>query len=105
MREFLALFVVGVGTYAMRSVFILRGDKIQLPTIVVQGLKYVGPAVLSSLAAVSIASGEGFFGVFTFSPEAAGLVACVAVAWWKKNVVLTVAVGLTVVWVLIEVMA
>ncbi len=105
MRELLALLGAGVGTYAMRSVFILRGGKVELPVIAVQGLKYVGPAVLSALVTVSIASGKGISGVFTLSPEAVGLVVCVAVAWWKKNVVLTVGVGLAVVWVLTEIMA
>jgi branched-subunit amino acid transport protein len=105
MRELLALLVAGVGTYAMRSVFILRGDKIELPVMAVQGLKYVGPAVLSAIATVSIASGRGIFGVFTFSPEAIGLVVCVVVAWWKKNVILTVSVGFAVVWILTELMA
>ena len=104
MLEFLALFVAGAGTYAMRSVFILSGDKVQLPTIVIQGLKYVGPAVLSAIATVSIASGEGIFGLVNFSPESMGLIVCVIVAWWKKNVLLTVGVGLAVVWILTEVM-
>ena len=105
MREFLALFAAGVGTYALRSVFIVRGDKVQLPEVVVQALKYVGPAVLSALVTVSIASGRGISGLVNFSPETLGLIACVLVAWWKKNIILTVSVGLAVVWILTELMA
>lgn len=104
MREFLAYLAAGVGTYTMRSVFILSGEKIKLPQVVVQGLKFVGPAVLSALAAVSIASGGGLSGIIAPRPEVFGMIACIAVAWWKKNVLLTVAVGLLVVSVLRTVM-
>jgi branched-subunit amino acid transport protein len=104
MREFLAFAVAGAGTYFMRSVFIIRGANTSLPTALEQGLKYVGPAVLSSLVAVSVAQGAGIMGVIGPRPETIGMVACVVVAWWRKNVVLTVVVGLAVVWLLQGVM-
>jgi len=104
MREFLAFVAVGAGTYFLRSYFILRGDQTQLPPVVEQGLKYVGPAVLSSLAAVAVAQGGGIVGIVVPRPESIGLVAAVAVAWWSKSVVLTVVVGFAVVWLLQGVM-
>jgi branched-subunit amino acid transport protein len=100
MRELLVFAVAGAGTYFMRSIFIVRGDRTTLPGLIEQGLKYVGPAVLSSLIAVSIAQGTGIMGIITPRPETVGMVVCVAVAWWRKNVVLTVVVGLAVVWFL-----
>lgn len=104
MREFLAFAVAGAGTYFMRSIFILRGAKTTLPRVFEQSLKYVGPAVLSSLVAVSIAQGAGIMGVIAPRPETVGMVVCVLVAWWRKSVVLTVVVGLAVVWLLQAVM-
>jgi len=100
MREFLVFAVAGAGTYLMRSIFILRVGKTTLPRLLEQGLKYVGPAVLSSLVAVSIAQGAGIMGVIAPRPETVGMVVCVLVAWWRKNVALTVVVGLAVVWLL-----
>jgi len=39
-------------------------------------------------------------GVIAPRPETVGMVVCVLVAWWRKNVALTVVVGLAVVWLL-----
>ena len=104
MREFLAFAVAGIGTYFTRSVFIIGGERIELPAVVKRALKYVGPAVLSSLVAVSITAGEGLGSFVTPRPETLAALVCIAVAWWKKNVVLTVVVGLIVVWALQQVM-
>lgn len=90
---------VTVVTYAMRSVGILALAGRTLPPIVERGLRHVGPAVLAALVA-DIATGDGggpwpALGV----AEALGLVAAGTVAWWRRNVVLSLAAGLGAFWI------
>lgn len=104
MSELIAYTVVGVGTYFMRSGFILASGEATMPPLVTQALRFVGPAVLSALIAVSIADGGGIAAFVSARPETLGMVAAIAIALWRRNVILTVTVGIAVVWILQTVM-
>ncbi len=104
MSELIAYTVVGVGTYFMRSGFILTSGESTMPPLVTQALRFVGPAVLSALIAVSIADGGGIAAFVSVRPETLGMVAAIAIALWRRNVILTVTVGIAVVWILQTVM-
>ena len=100
MHELFAYAVVGAGTYVMRSGFILAGAGADLPPAFKRTLRFVGPAVLSSLVAVDVANGEGISAALSGRPETFGILVAVGIAWWKSNVILTIAAGVAVVWVL-----
>lgn len=88
---------VGVGTYAMRAGLIVLLSGRTLPPLVARALRHVGPAVLAALV-VSLAAGgaEGAEGVT--GPEGAALATAVAVAWWRRNLIVTLAAGMAVLW-------
>lgn len=90
---------VTVVTYAMRSVGILALAGRTLPPIVERALRHVGPAVLAALVA-DIAAGDGsdLWPALGFA-EALGLIAAGTVAWWRRNVVLSLAAGLGAFWI------
>lgn len=104
MPELIAFAVVGVGTYFMRAGFILASSDSAMPPLVTQALRFVGPAVLSALIAVFVADGGGIATFASARPESLGMLAAIAVALWKRNVILTVTVGIGAVWILQTVM-
>jgi branched-subunit amino acid transport protein len=89
---------VTVVTYAMRSVGILALAGRSLPVVVERALRHVGPAVLAALVA-DIATGDGGAWPALGPAEALGLVAAGTVAWWRRDVVLSLAAGLGTFWI------
>ncbi len=100
MTNVLIVLGIGIGTYLSRLSFIgLLGDR-QLPPALTRALEYIAPAVLAALVLPAIVRPEGQvdFGLDNlrlFAGLAAGLV-----AWRTRNVVLTTAVGLGLLWIL-----
>jgi branched-subunit amino acid transport protein len=93
----LALVVaVGLGTYAMRAGLIVALSGRTLPPLVSRALRHVGPAVLAALVVSFAAGGTDAGGIS--APELAALGAAGAVAWWRRNLVLTLGVGMAVLW-------
>lgn len=88
---------VTVVTYAMRAVGILALAGRTLPVTVERALRHVGPAVLAALVA-DIATGDGGTWPALGPAEAAGLLAAGMIAWWRRNVVLSLIAGLGTFW-------
>jgi branched-subunit amino acid transport protein len=96
------VIVLGVAfaTYAMRAGLILALADRSLPPVVERALRNVGPAVLAALT-MSLAFGSSEGGSATFEvPEVAALVAAGAVAYWRRNMIMTLVVGMVTLWVL-----
>jgi len=94
-----AVLAVGVITYASRAGLILFLADRPLPANVTRALRYVGPAVLSALAINLIAGGEGIDGVT--GVEVAALAAGVAAAALSRNLIASIAVAMTTLWLLL----
>ena len=95
----LALVVaVGLGTYAMRVGLIVALSGRSLPPLVVRALRHVGPALLAALVVGFAAGGSGGAQGLT-GPEGAALAVAGAVAWWRRNLVLTLVAGMGVLWI------
>jgi branched-subunit amino acid transport protein len=93
---------VTVVTYATRAVGILALAGRTLPDTVERALRHVGPAVLAALVA-DIAAGDGGTWPALSPAEAAGLVVAAVVAWWRRNILLSLVAGLGTFWVLLAV--
>lgn len=96
------LVVIGMGlvTLAIRLSMIVLSGRVEIPAIVQQGLKYVPPAVLSAIIVPEMLRPGGVLDMsFGNARLLAGLVAML-VAWRTKNVLLTIGVGMVVLWVL-----
>ena len=97
MTEFLAILIVGVGTYLFRSIFIIALAGRTIPPNLIRALEFVGPAVLSALVvALMVEEGQVVAGV----PEVAALAAGGLVGWKTRNLIYTVVAGMAVFWML-----
>ena len=93
----LIVAAVGVMTYSMRAVAIVALANRTIPPWAERGLRYVGPAVLAALAINLAAGGEG--GPSMDVAEALALLVAGGGAWWKKNVLVSLAAGMLTLWV------
>ena len=96
------LIIIGMGiiTYAIRLSLIVLLGRVDVPVIVQRALRFVPPAVLSAIIFPELLRPGGALDI---SPGNARLIAGVVaalVAWRTKNVILTIAVGMAVLWLL-----
>ncbi len=96
----LLIVLMGVITYSLRLSMILLLHRLVVPPLVTQALRYVPPAVLSAIILPELFQP----GVPQILPLLnirliAGLVA-ILVAWRTRNALLTIGVGMGVLWVL-----
>ena len=98
----IAVLGVGLATYVMRAGLILALADRELPEPVTRALRYVAPAVLSALVVSLIADPEAVNNGISIA-EAVGLSVAAIVAWKSKNLVVTLAGGMTVFWILLAV--
>lgn len=94
----LALLMAAV-TYPSRAVPLLAPGIERLPPRALLYLRLVGPAVLASLAAVNtfvVTGGDGSRGLH-LGIGAAGVLACLALVAWRRNLFLGLAAGVALV--------
>ncbi len=96
MSAFLAILAVGIGTYLLRSAFILALANRRIPPAVIAALDFVAPAVLAALTVSLLVDGAGRLAVGM--AEAAGLVAGSFVIWKTRNFLMSAGVGMGVFW-------
>lgn len=94
-----AVLTVGMITYASRAGLIVFLADRPLPANITRALRYVGPAVLSALTVNLIAGGQGIDGVEL--AEVAAIAAAIVVAATARNLIASLAVGMTTLWLLL----
>lgn len=97
----LALLMLAV-TYPSRAVPLLLPGVERLPSRALLYLRLVGPAMLASLAAANtfIAAGPGDTWVPHVGVEAIGVLACLALTVWRRNLFLGLITGIALVAIL-----
>ncbi len=88
--------MVGLMTYSMRAVVIVAMANRTIPAPIERALRSVGPAVLAALAINLAAGGEG--GPSLEVAEAVALLVAGGVAWWRRNLIVTLLAGMTALW-------
>lgn len=104
MSEFMiwaVVIVIGVITFLLRLSFIQLQDRVRLPTMLQRALRYVPAAVLAALVVPALVRPEGFIDLSLGNERLIAGVLAAAVAWWSGNVLLTMAVGMGVLWLLL----
>ena len=94
MMPVLALALIAVLTYALRTCFVSLVPASRLPTRVRAALDDVAPAVMAALVATHLAHGQGVSGVRP--TDVVATVAAGAVAWRTQNLAATCVVGVGV---------
>ena len=99
--QILLVFVlIGFATYAIRFSFFLFSDRLVLPEVIKNGLQYIPAAVLTALIIPALARHEGALQISWQNPRLiAGLLA-IGVAYKTRNVLLTLAFGMIILWIL-----
>ena len=92
----LIVAMVGVMTYSMRAVVIVAMANRTISPSVERALRSVGPAVLAALAINLAAGGEG--GPNLEVAEALALLVAGGVAWWRRNMIVTLLAGMATLW-------
>ena len=81
MVELLTLVLIGVGTYAMRAIFLVTARH-QPPAPVARLLPHVGPAVLAAITLPALVAPQGTVSLVETAP--ALLAAAVAFVLWRR---------------------
>jgi branched-subunit amino acid transport protein len=100
MNLWLIIAGMGVITYAIRLSMIVISGQIQLGDSLQRALRYVPPAVLSAIILPEMMQPGGTLDLTLGNDRLlAGLIAML-VAWFTKNMIWTVAIGMIALWIL-----
>jgi branched-subunit amino acid transport protein len=94
--------IVGMGavTFAVRLLPILLLERVEMPPLILRALRYVPPAVLSAIIFPELLVRDGALDLTVGNVRLlAGVVAAI-VAWRSRSVILTIAVGMAILWLL-----
>ncbi|WP_416674917.1 AzlD domain-containing protein [Egbenema bharatensis] len=95
MNEFLLISGMALVTFLIRYPIIGMSGRIKLSPQFLQVLSYVPPAVLTAIVvpAVLIPSGDQILVDYT-NARLIGAIAAILVGFWRKNLLLTIGVGM-----------
>jgi len=94
------MIIAGLLTYGIRLSFILLFSRREIPSWLGQALRFVPPAVLTAIIFPELLINNNHIDItYSNGRFIAGLVAIV-VAWRTKNAVLTIVVGMAVLWLI-----
>jgi branched-subunit amino acid transport protein len=100
MNIWVVMLIGGLITFAIRFSFIYLFGKFHIPETVRKALHYVPPAVLSAIVFPELLLPNGTMNLsFSNYRLLAGLVAML-VAWWTKNILITILAGMIALFVL-----
>ena len=100
MNIWIVMLIGGLITFSMRFSFIFLFGKFHIPQTMRRALHYVPPAVLSAIVFPELFLHNGAFAISIGNIRLlAGLVA-IAVAWFTKNTLFTIVVGMIVLFML-----
>ena len=91
---------MGVITYAIRLSMIVMSGQVQLGDNLQRALRYVPPAVLSAIILPEMVQPGGTLDVSLGNERLLAGLFAIVVAWYTKNMIWTVAIGMIALWIL-----
>lgn len=89
---------IGIGTFVMRLSFVELYGRWRIPVLLSRALVYVPASVLAALVLPAVVYPHGH-GEFTFdNPQIPAAIIAAWIAWKTRSTVLTLAVGMAVLW-------
>ena len=104
MNLWLTIVGAGIITFAIRLSLIALMGRVEVPPLVQQALRFVPPAVLSAIIFPELLLRNGALDVSPGNTRLLAGVLAAFVAWRTQNVLLTIGVGMTALWILQAVM-
>ena len=81
-------------TFSIRYVLLAMSGRFNLPPRLLQALNYVPPAVLTAIVVpIVLVEGDSLW-IGLGNPRLVGAIATVAVGLWRKNLLLTIVIGM-----------
>lgn len=81
-------------TFGVRYPLLAMSDRIILPPRLMQALNYVPPAVLTAIIVPTVLLENNSLWLAPDNPRLVGALAALGVGLWKKNLLLTILVGM-----------
>lgn len=91
---------MGLVTFLIRFSFIALAERLALRPLLRRALTFVPPAVLSAIVFPDMLLTDGILDLRATNPFLVAGLAGILTAWWTRNVVATMVVGMSMVWVL-----
>ncbi|HEY3993938.1 MAG TPA: AzlD domain-containing protein [Ktedonobacteraceae bacterium] len=96
----LLILGIGIATYATRLSFVTFFGKREMPAFILRLLRFVPMAVLSAIIWPQLFVANNALNLSLDNPRwIAGILAGI-LAWWTRNVLLTIVVGMVALWIL-----
>ena len=97
----IAILVIGLATFALRSSFLVLAGRISFPPRLVRALRFVPAAILSAIVFPALVVGpSGALHIGFDNPKLlAGLVAAL-IAWGTRNMLATILLGMAALWII-----
>jgi branched-subunit amino acid transport protein len=96
MNLWITILIIGLLTFAIRLSFILLFGVIEVPGLLRRALRFVPAAVLSAIILPDLLLRDQQLALGLGNDRLLAGVAAIGVAWFSKNVLLTIAVGMAV---------
>lgn len=94
------IIVVGLLNYLSRLSFIALFARVEMPPLVARALRFVPAAMLMAIVVPSVVfSGPGVLAVSYTNPKLVAALVAAAVAWYTRNAVATMIVGMLTLWI------
>lgn len=93
------LILGGLATYAIRASFILLIGRREIPPLLRRALHYIPPAVLTAIILPELLLPGGRLHLSAANPHLLAGAAAALVAWRTRSVLLTIVVGMIVLWI------
>jgi 4-azaleucine resistance transporter AzlC len=100
MTLWLTVLLGGLITYAERFSLIVPLGPVTLSPVLVRGLRFVPPAVLTAIIVPELLLPHGELDFSLGNARLLAGVLAAVIAWWSRNVILTVVSGMVTLWVL-----
>ena len=95
-NEILLLSGMTLVTFLVRYLFLAVSGRITLPPRLLQALNYVPPAVLTAIVVPTVLVQEDSLWLSLDNPRLIGALAALGIGLWKKNLLLTILIGMGV---------
>lgn len=96
MHEFFLIFGMMAVTFAVRYPVLAMSGRLQLAPWFLQLLRYVPPTVLTAIVVPAVLMPDQQLWLDHTNARLMGTLAAILVAFWRKNLLLTIVVGMAV---------
>lgn len=96
--QWITFLLIGLGTFAIRLSFIEFYGALRLPPLLRRALVYVPASVLAALVVPAVVLANGSGDMLWHNPQIPAAVVAGLVAWRTRSTLLTLVVGMAVLW-------